>query len=308
MSSTVSLSRRQALVERDGLLLRSSLLAADVSNGDGPGFQLRDVRFFYLLFGNWLEYDVTRPGGDVDLTQLRRAVERLREQGWATSRRLPGARARVALTLAGVLGLAEDLLAGPDRLRFEECAFLLLFTSSYASPLLRRARGQARGFAGAIGTRLAEVLSPTRVLERGKRDLASVIHDLEQRLAGGERVARAVGDLRRRGASDAEIVARLDPLDPYQLQRVRPLRQVLAALPEDLRAFELDRGMALRRSLLFEPQLAQARAELALLEGLAGVAASSLAAATHAPPPASRPAGTPAERPRLSGPGRRRRT
>ncbi len=55
----------------------------------------------------------------------------------------------------------------------------------------------------------------------------------------------------------------------YQLQRVRPLRELLLALPDDLRNFELDEGMGIRAKLVFEPLAARARAECAILDDLA---------------------------------------
>src|SRR5258705_12782961 len=78
-----------ARVGLTGTLLTASLLAADLAavidreRADVRGFMLRDARFFFLLFRNWLELDLREPDTDIDLTQVRRACEHL-----ATRRRI----------------------------------------------------------------------------------------------------------------------------------------------------------------------------------------------------------------------------
>ncbi|HEY4058231.1 MAG TPA: hypothetical protein VGM39_16575, partial [Kofleriaceae bacterium] len=95
-------------------LLAAALLAADLASTvdreqhEVGGFMLRDVRFFFLLFRNWLEHDVRAPGDDIDLTQVRRTVEQLAARRHIALQRAPKRRprttrrprARYVLTLA----------------------------------------------------------------------------------------------------------------------------------------------------------------------------------------------------------------
>src|SRR5262245_3859597 len=96
--------------------LLSADLAAVVDRQTTDGFMLRDVRFYFLLFRNWLELDIREPGRDIDLTQIRRACDRLHAAGWLA--RIPSPRrrrtvrkprARHVLTHAGIAGLVEAL-------------------------------------------------------------------------------------------------------------------------------------------------------------------------------------------------------
>jgi hypothetical protein len=69
------------------------------------GFRASDVRFFCYLFANWLERDVLYPGEAIELTQVRRLIQRLAAHGFARGP-LPGASrdktsARYALTHDG---------------------------------------------------------------------------------------------------------------------------------------------------------------------------------------------------------------
>src|SRR5436190_3906197 len=152
-------------------LLAASLLAADLAavvdrDRDAiRGFMLRDIRFMFLLFRNWLEHDVHEPGHDIDLTQIRRAVADLtaRRRIVALPRRrtrgrLP--RQRYILTLAGVLAIADALVEWTPARTFEEGLFVILFCTAYRSALLRRAE-QAGAPVGR--THLAKTLEPRRI-------------------------------------------------------------------------------------------------------------------------------------------------
>src|SRR5689334_1327271 len=99
---------------RQSTLLAASLIAADLASP--AGFMLRDVRFFFLLFRNWLEADVRDPEHDIDLTQIRRTCEQLARRRRITllpRRRRAGRtpRARHTLTLAGIVALTDELVA-----------------------------------------------------------------------------------------------------------------------------------------------------------------------------------------------------
>lgn len=265
-----------------GSLLTASLLAADLTaTVDRPraevrGFMLRDARFFFLLFRNWLELDLREPDTDIDLTQIRRACDQL-----AVRRRiavvLPPHRPRSArrprtrymLTLAGVLALVDELVAwSPDR-TFEEGLFVVLFAASYRALVIRRAEQ-----AGAPVARkhLAKALDPHAVIASLGRALASQLADLEERMASGDALFEAAAAGRARGASDAEILAQLERISPYQLHYMRPLGELLLSLPVDVRRYEIGAGITARRELIFTPLLHQTRARQQLLAKLEPVA------------------------------------
>ena len=48
-------------------LVYAALIAAHGVAGREGSFRASDVRFFYLLFSNWIELDVLQPGQDLDL-------------------------------------------------------------------------------------------------------------------------------------------------------------------------------------------------------------------------------------------------
>ncbi|OJT26807.1 hypothetical protein BO221_01925 [Archangium sp. Cb G35] len=271
MGRTPPLAERLGHVTTQATFIQAALLAAHGAGARAGGFRASDVRFFFLLFTNWVEHDVTRPSQDLDLTQVRRTLERLCRSGWAEpmagerSRKAPRGQ-RYLLTEAGLVSLAESL-AELDRAPLEEALFVACFAASYLKAILARVQGRT-----VLGTaarrRVAQVLDPARILRNARRNTAAVLADLEERLRSGLALEEAAGEALAEGASEAQVVRRLESLGSYQLHRVRPLAELLLGLPDDLRRFELTEGIGMRSRLLFAPLAERSRAELALLERL----------------------------------------
>jgi len=251
-------------------LLTASLIAADlaavVDREDVRGFMLRDVRFFFLLFRNWLERDLREPDRDIDLTQIRRACEQLTRQRRIVHKPRPRLvrrpRARYTLTLAGVLALVDELVeVTPDR-SFEEGLFVILFAAAYRTLVIRRAE---QAGAPVARKRVARALDPRVIITALRRMLTRQHTDLRERMAGGDRLLAAARAGRVAGDDDATIIRRLETISPYQLHHIRPLHQLLLGLPPEIREFEMTDGIVARRDLVFAPLLAQTAHQLDLL-------------------------------------------
>jgi hypothetical protein len=272
MNRTLPLADRLGHVTSQATFLQAALLAAHGAGARVGGFRASDVRFFFLLFTNWVEHDVTRPSQDIDLTQVRRALERLCRSGGAERvdeslrRKAPRGR-RYVLTEAGLVSLAEAL-AGLDRAPFDEALFVACFAASYRKPILARVQGRGPALSATARRRVAQVLDPVRILRAARRGTAAVLADLEERVRSSLALEEAARGALGQGASEEQVVRSWESLGSYQLHRVRPLAEVLLALPEDLRRFELAEGMGVRARLLFAPLAERARAELVLLERL----------------------------------------
>jgi hypothetical protein len=272
MARSSPLSPRLGFVATQATFVQAALLAAHGAGAKAGGFRASDVRFFFLLFTNWAEHDVTRPSQDIDLTQVRRTLTRLRRSGWletvpGTSRGATSRGARHVLTGDGLVGLSEGL-ASLERPPVEEALFRVLFAASYRGAVLARVEGRTRNVPATVRRRVEKALDPLRLLASARKTAASVLADLEERVHSGLQMHEQARAGLARGQSPEDLVRQMEARDSYQLHRVKPLGELLLALPEDLRDFELREGMALRAHLLFEPLAERARAELALLERL----------------------------------------
>jgi len=124
-------------------LVYAALIAAHGVAGREGSFRASDVRFFYLLFSNWIELDVLQPGQDLDLTQVRRALSRLARDGGALAvkRGTPTTRtrgARWSLSPRGLVSLIEALVDPRPRRPFEEALFVICFAALYRNAVATR--------------------------------------------------------------------------------------------------------------------------------------------------------------------------
>jgi hypothetical protein len=257
------ITRRASALGSWEVPLVSALLAADTV-GDG-GFRPADVRFFFLLFTNWMGDDRLRPGADLDPTQVRRALGHLAEQGWAraVSTRPP----RWTLAPAGVVQLVDSLTDPRAPRRFEEVVLLAMVARSYADTIAGRVRAGGQGDERRVRSRL----DARTILRAERRRLQDALSDLEARRDAGLRMAAAAKAALEAGATPVEVAARLAADGPpYQLHPMRPYEDVLAALPEPLRRFEVLEGPAMRARWMFAPLCEELRARIGILERLEG--------------------------------------
>lgn len=256
MTPETELTVRAGRVSAHSTVLTAALLAADAA-GSGA-FRVVDVRFYFLLFTNWMEDDVLRPGVDLDLTQVRRVLARLVAQGHATVG--DGRHPPYRLVPTGVLHLV-DLLVDPRTARsFEEVILLATAAASYRHAIAARAGGAPR----APEARVLARLDPVRILHAERRRLEGALRDLEDRVRHGLEMEA----LARTGPRDvASLTALLQSKGgAYQLHPMRGFSELVAGLPEALARFELGPGMGLRARALFGPLAEQLRARIGILE------------------------------------------
>lgn len=255
-SDSVITTRAGTLAE---VPLLAALLAADAA---GPGrFQPKDVRFYFLLFTNWMGDDHLRPGADVDPTQVRRALGHLAGQGLAVGE--AGRPPRWSLTPAGVVRLVEALTDPRAPRRFEEVLLVATVAASYAETIAGRvAGGEAR--------RVRQRLDARAVIRAERRRLQDALDDMEARRDAGHALCEAANTWLAEGLDPLEVASRLQSRGlPYQLHPMRPLHEVLAALPPALRRAELQTGLRLRAERLFAPLAEDLRSRIGVLERLA---------------------------------------
>jgi hypothetical protein len=260
MKQTVSLGARFGWLGAQATYVHAALLAAHVA---APrGFRPSEVRFYFLLFTNWMEADVMRPGQDLDLTQIRRALTRLQALGHAErAASAEGKRPSFRLTRDGMRALATAVVEPPGHRPFEEMLFSIAFAAAYAELLETRLRASGRG-------PVAAPLSPLdarKALKAAQRGLDALSRDLEERV----RSSLAIEASSRSAPGELDMSSLFAEHGGYQLERVKPLKELLAGLPSDVRAFEEARGIRLRRELLFAPMAQAIRGQQAILEDLA---------------------------------------
>lgn len=264
-----SLVTRFGYVDVQSTLVTASIIAAHAVS-DGHGFRATDVRFFFRLFGNWLEIDVLHPSQDIQLVQVSRVLKELEAEEHLTQAKARFVRykeRRVRVTATGLLALAERLVDEciPS---FPETLFVLHFAASYRDILRARVNATGDKLSTADRRRLGLVLDPKRILERAIEQNELLASDLRSRLALDRDFEAEVAKLTS-AKGDVDVTDALTNIGAYQLERVQPLKQLHRMLPPDLRRFELAFGAKGRREMIFEPLLERCEMELKLLRKLA---------------------------------------
>lgn len=274
-----TLSERFGLVHAQSTFVQAAIVASHAVCAPSGGFRASDVRFFFLLFTNWMEHDVLRPDQDLDLTQVRRSLTRLAGVGWAQT--AGGAKkasagedddkanrgARHTLTSVGLVGLLESLTNPAQRRPFEELLFMACFAASYRDLIAERVDKEPAG-AAVSARRVRELLDPVRILRTARAMLTAVLRDLENRARASVAMTEEARKAREEGATPVQIAERIEKKDAWQLNRIRSMSEMAATLPEDIVRFELGEGMSLRVRMLFEPMAAQVRAQLGVIDAL----------------------------------------
>ncbi len=264
-----SLALRFGYVDFQATLLHASVIAAHAIS-DVNGFRATDVRFFFRLFGNWLEVDVLHPSQDIQLVQVSRVLKLMEADEHLIQTKVRFVRykeRRVRLTPDGLLTLAERLVDEciPS---FPETLFVLHFAASYRDILRARVVAAGDRLSPTARRRLGMVLDPKRILKRAIQDNELLIDDLRGRLELDRDFEAEVEHLRS-AKGDVDITEALTKIGAYQLERVQPLKQLHRMLPPDLKRFELAFGVKGRREMIFQPLLQRCELELELLRNLA---------------------------------------
>jgi hypothetical protein len=273
MPTDTVISQRKSALAALGVPLPAAVLAADAAVP--TGFAPQDVRFFFLLFSNWMGDDHLRPGADLDATQVRRTLQTLAAAGLATG--VAGRPPRWSLTADGVVRLVDTLTDPRAPRRFEEVVLLVTVATSYAGIITRRAAGRG----GADERRVRARLDPRAILRAERRRLSDALVDLEARRDAGPRLAEAARAALAAGADPVAAAGSLEAQGlPYQLHPMRPYGELIAALPPALARFEVEEGLALRARTMFGPLAEELRARIGILERLEGTLGAGNRAAT----------------------------
>ena len=192
--------------------------------------------------------------------EIRRAIARLVRLGHAARVGSEGARRpSFRLTPGGILELAAAVVEPKGHRPFEEMLFAIAFAAAYGELLATRLRASK-------STIEAFPLDADKAMRSAQRALDALTRDLEERIAS----SRAIEESSHRAAPDGvDITGLFAQHGGYQLERVKPLKDVLGGLPADVLSIELSRGIRLRRELLFTPMAEAIRAQQAVLESIA---------------------------------------
>jgi hypothetical protein len=240
-----------SLAARLDIFVGAATLAAHASFVQ-PGFRVRDVAFFLELFLNW-SHDFDPTHNSLQRTQLGRYVEGLVQTGYARRTARSGTKV-YRLTRLGLLEILTRLTDTREPLPPAQTLFRICFVQGYKPWLERLVQQEGSAFPPAMVLELRAVLDVENLLAAEIRRVERAIDGLERRIHDAERASALSINRLQAGVSLPEVVREVETRYPYELNSMKPLRELIDSIAPDQRAWELQHGNILRARTLWKPQ------------------------------------------------------
>ncbi len=244
------------------LLLTMSALASQ-SNFTERGFRLKDVRFVFELFANWLDSLVPAEEVKVHNTQVMRFMRDLSRHGFAKAT-VKGGQTRFQLSRMGLLELLQRL---NDRSTggFTGFHFTYYFLRTYGTRIQQMIQAEGSGYAQSLQMELKVLLDHKRFLQHRLEKLDHEIARLKVRIKETDETVALGEQLKRQGENPEAIVELLAKKFPYALQAQKPMTALMAEISPDQRLWELTEGNRQRTKLMWKAVLDELTAQKQIL-------------------------------------------
>jgi hypothetical protein len=242
---------RDSLAQRLNVYLDAATLAAHATFIEG-GFRVRDLRFFTELFRNWSD-DFDPTAAQFQNTQLSRYLDNLVAGGFARCNTRSKTQT-FRLSRLGLLELLNRLTSTNEPIPPAQSLFRLSFLTGYKPWLEQLVRREGTNFPPALALELAALLDIEAILSHEIRRLERALGRLERRISDAQAMSKLTKNRLSLGVPFADVVEEVEARYPYELNSMKPLRELIASIAPDQRIWELQTGSALRASMMWQPQ------------------------------------------------------
>ena len=248
------------------VLLSSALVACHASFRE-QGFRQRDLRFYFELFARWAERGGVYDEEQIQITQLTRYLSDLAEQGYIKKLNR-NSRSPFVLSRLGLIEMITRIVAPNDNQPHNVFYFAFYFIRVYRDRLIALVKEEGKQFPVALQVELEALLDYDSMLKEKissvKKRLTKLSRGLEDALGS----SKLAGNLMRRNIPLEEVIQQVEGKFPYEFNALKPLSELMKEIPPEARAFELEKGNALRVKMLWEPMYALEEQFLAQLNRL----------------------------------------
>jgi hypothetical protein len=238
-------------VTRFELFVATATLGAH-ANSSQAGFRQRDVKFLIDLFSNWVESSLHENTLSMQNTQILRFLSGLVEEGFARklSRKTHPA---YRLTRVGLIELVSRIVNRPYHTSREQFFFLVYFIKNYKPRIEEMVKAEGKQFPYPLKLELQGLLDARKLVERELEFSGRELKKLENRINDAVKTSELTKQMLREGAAIEEIVKRAEKLFPYELNSQKPLTELIAGIPSEMRQWELESGNLLRTEDIWRP-------------------------------------------------------
>ncbi len=243
--------RKESLFERNEVFIVAAAIAAQATSGS-EGFRQKDVKFLVELFLNWIEHAYEFKKLTIQNTQISRYLMHLTKEGFArrlSRGRLPSYR----LTRAGLIELINRMVSKPYFESPERFLFINYFLRSYRERIMELVKAEGSMFPPLMEFELKELLDEKKLKSRQIKFCEDEIKRLDIRINEALKTGELAVKLRKQGFAESDVIATVQKRYPYELNSQKPLSDLFAELPAEIRTWELEYGSINRATLMFLP-------------------------------------------------------
>lgn len=239
---------RKSLDDSQPVIFKCALLITAFSS---PDFTTRDVMFHVDLVKNLFRPSNHFADFNLQPLQVIRLFEKYAEDGWAMIRS-EGKNKSFNLTPKGFLGIIESLVTIDYILPTSEAVFLQWLLENYGSFVSREFdpkldEGEC--------VKLKTYVTPGYVFRRQLELMNEGKRDMEYRIRESHKLLAYLDQCRKDNLSPGEAFLGLPSQYSYQLSHQRSLQSWLDGLPEDIQAFEYEKGVSIRQQKFYQRTL-----------------------------------------------------
>ena len=252
-------------VDRLEIFTSSATLAAHASFSE-QGFRLRDLRFFTELFLNWVE-DIDATTHALQNTQLARYLTQLIEEGFAKKSATNNTHF-FRLTRLGLLELLNRLISSTNATQPSTALFRICFVTSYRPRLEALVEREGAHFPHSLKVELTALLDVEALMHQEIKRVERALQRTERRIDDALKTSALTKNRLMAQVPFAQVVREVEARYPYDLNSMKPLRELIASIAPDQRRWELEEGNLIRAHTMWEPQRAMLRELLQQLKAL----------------------------------------
>lgn len=260
------MSYRSAKTSRHELLVAAAVVAAHASRA-GSSFRLRDVRFLFDLFANWIVIFPEQATVEIQNTQLLRYLRVLVEQGFArkVGRTAPPS---YRLTRTGLIELISRIVSSPSIQNPEHFLFANFFVTSYRSKIEQLIKSEGALFPYSLKVEIEALMDAAELIRRERLRVKKVLERLDRRIDDTLKAAVLIESGLRQGLNFGDLVSEVETRYPYELNSQKPLSELVELIPADTRQWELTSGGKIRSEAIWAPMREVIKTYLRVLENL----------------------------------------
>ena len=215
-------------------------------------FRGKDVLFHIELIKNIVSPTPTTRDFDVQYTQVMRLLEKYHDRSWLEKDTTDGGKPLFSFHQKGLLALLDTMVHVDRQLPVSEVLFTQAFLDSYKDYILQHVFSQ-NDLTNEEGDTLHKIFSSGYLIKEQMKILETGIRDLEYRIKESDKLLSYIQD--NKALTPQQLVSKLPSEFSYRMSYLKPFREWLGNMPDQLLEHEFSSGFEIRNRGYYQKNL-----------------------------------------------------